>query len=239
MIEKYYIYKLTNKLNGKMYVGQHKVRKNETFREYMGKGSAIKEAIKQYGRSNFSKEIIEEIYDEPSRKQVSEKERYWIAELNTMEPNGYNRNPGGIGGCTKESAKKVVATKKARGYKHSEETKRKMSSAAKGRRFSDEHRKHLNEHHRLKTVHIIIFEDGHEEKTTDALTKIASRLNTSQNTLIRHSARKEFINGAYLANINADKYACCAKTKPKSQNKEDYEHEIPANYHVTARDRRL
>lgn len=45
----YYIYKITNKLNGKIYIGQHLVPKyHETFRRYMGSGIAITEAYEKY-----------------------------------------------------------------------------------------------------------------------------------------------------------------------------------------------
>ena len=61
-MDKYYIYKITNKLNGKSYVGQHKVpQKPESFKRYMGKGIAITKAIKKYGKENFDKIILEEL----------------------------------------------------------------------------------------------------------------------------------------------------------------------------------
>lgn len=135
----YYIYKITNLINGKMYVGQHKVpEKEEAFRRYMGKGIAIKGAIKKYGKENFSKEIIEYIDDDEKHLKVSEREIYWIAELDTMYPKGYNLSPGGEGGCTKEAAEKVIATKKKNGTnKLSEETRRKISEAKMGVKFSE------------------------------------------------------------------------------------------------------
>ena len=69
---KYYIYKIINKLNGKAYIGQHKIPKyKEDFRRYMGKGIAIREAIKKYGKENFDKIILEEIEDDiKNRKNV-------------------------------------------------------------------------------------------------------------------------------------------------------------------------
>ncbi len=109
---KYCIYKITNKLNGKIYVGQHKIRENEAPREYMGKGIAIQEAYKKYGRANFEKEIIEYIFDNEKHEKVSEREIFWIKELNSKYPNGYNISNGGEGGCTKESAKKVLPLEK-------------------------------------------------------------------------------------------------------------------------------
>lgn len=211
--DEYCIYKITNTINGKSYIGQHKVKK-EAPRQYMGKGLGIQQAFKEYGRGKFTKEILEIVEDDKSRRVVSEREKYWIKKMNTMEPNGYNRNPGGIGGCTKESAAKVVSTKRKNGYHHSDKTKNKMSQAALGRIFSDEHKRHLSEHHHLKTKRIIVFEDGEREITTDSINTIAKKYNTSPNTLLRNSAKKKFINGVYLDNISADNYACCKNTSP-------------------------
>ena len=126
-----------------MYIGQHKIYPTEAFRRYMEKGIAIRKAIKKYGKDNFDKEIIEYIEDDEKHNYVSEREKFWIKEFNSMSPNGYNISPGGEGGCTKESAKKVVATKRKNGnINHSEETKRKISKAHKGIPFSESHKKH-------------------------------------------------------------------------------------------------
>lgn len=52
----YCIYKLTNKINGKTYIGQHKyVDVNDN---YMGSGKILKEAQRKYGLDNFLKEIL-------------------------------------------------------------------------------------------------------------------------------------------------------------------------------------
>lgn len=209
---KYYIYKIINKLNGKAYVGQHKIpTKPESFRRYMGKGIAIREAIKKYGKENFDKIILEEIEDDEKHSLVSEREKFWITNEETKYPNGYNISEGGEGGCSKESAAKGVLTKKLNGYKHSEETKLHMSLAAKGKKFSEEHKKHLSENHHLKTLHIIVFEDGHKEETTESLEDISKRFNVNRSTLIRHSAKQKFLNGIMLENIDPNRYACCQK----------------------------
>lgn len=207
----YYIYKITNLINNKSYIGQHKVPKNgESFYRYMGKGIAIREAIKKYGKENFSKEIIEYIDDDEKHLKVSEREIYWIKELNTMSPNGYNISPGGEGGCTKESAAKGVKTKRKNGYfHHSKETKEKMSKAKMGVPFSEVHKQHLSENHHNKTIRTIIFEDGHTETTDDSFDKISKRFGTNINTLIRYSAKEKFINGIYIKDIDGSKFACC------------------------------
>ena len=89
----YYIYKITNKINGKIYVGRHKTYKNESFDKYWGSGKLIKQAIKKYGIENFTKEIIEEC----SKDNVAEREMFWIDKLNARDGN-YNLSAGGPGG---------------------------------------------------------------------------------------------------------------------------------------------
>lgn len=90
------IYKITNTITNKMYVGQsnnpterwrqHKLRANAG--EDKGK-SAIHDAMRTYGNENFTFEIIGWFED------YNEKEKYYIQYYNTLLPNGYNIQPGG------------------------------------------------------------------------------------------------------------------------------------------------
>jgi len=73
------IYKTTNKLNGKWYIG--KDANNRT--HYLGSGKAITAAIKKYGPSNFEKTILEECN---SLVSLSLQEKYWIAVTNAVAP---------------------------------------------------------------------------------------------------------------------------------------------------------
>jgi group I intron endonuclease len=90
-----YIYKITNKLNGKIYVGLSKFTPEENI-EYLGSGYLIKKAVECYGRDNFIKTILEEC---DSKELLLERERYWIATLKANDRNvGYNICEGGTWG---------------------------------------------------------------------------------------------------------------------------------------------
>ena len=90
-----YIYKTTNLINGKIYVGKHK---SSYFTEdYKGSGKIIKLAIKKYGLDNFKLELVEWCEDEIS---LANREIYWISYYRRLLgiENCYNIDKGGIGG---------------------------------------------------------------------------------------------------------------------------------------------
>lgn len=92
------IYKITNKINGKAYIGQsiniEKRWKNHKI-DYLNKNShsydyPLYRAFRKYGINNFTFEIIEECKE----KKLNEKEIFWIEHYNTFF-NGYNQTLGG------------------------------------------------------------------------------------------------------------------------------------------------
>lgn len=85
----YTIYKITNRLNGKFYIGKHITKKLDD--GYMGSGKLIKAAIKKYGVENFQKDILY-IFD--TEVQMNETE----AKLVVLCEQSYNLCPGGQGG---------------------------------------------------------------------------------------------------------------------------------------------
>lgn len=95
------IYKITNNLNGKTYIGMDAANNPS----YFGSGVAIKQAIKKYGKKNFNKEILEtgfSSYDEMAKAEVK-----WIALERKSNKNGiYNLNDGGLG-CSANKGKKA------------------------------------------------------------------------------------------------------------------------------------
>ena len=213
----YYIYKITNLLNNKQYIGQHKKYKSDYYDDsYMGKGVAITAAIKKYGRKNFKKEILEYIIDDEKHELVSQREIYYISFFDTQYPIGYNLTPGGEGGCTKEAAKKVVETKRKNGYKMSEETKMKISIANKGKKKSEIHKQHLSENHHLLKEWTIHHEDGTiEECGKINISKYCNDHGINFNALMRKSAKGEYINGVKVSEEVARKYKCTEKPPKK------------------------
>lgn len=87
------VYKTTNLVTGKFYVG--KDEKNNP--EYLGSGKILKIAINKYGVENFKKEILETCV---TRDDLNKREKYWINELSATTI-GYNITEGGTGGRTK------------------------------------------------------------------------------------------------------------------------------------------
>ncbi|MBP1888924.1 hypothetical protein J2Z53_000503 [Clostridium moniliforme] len=94
-----YIYKTTNLLDKKIYIGQHKSKVFDP--HYYGSGSWFRSVLKKYGKNNFICEIIEEC---ESPQSLNEREIYWIEHFQSRNPSiGYNLAKGGeqvIVGCT-------------------------------------------------------------------------------------------------------------------------------------------
>ena len=123
----FYIYKITNTINNKFYIGAHKGELNDG---YMGSGLKIKQAIKKHGRDNFTKEILCICTNEASMYFM---EKVFVGPEQVTDKMCYNQKEGGIGGCgcSEETKRKLSVIHK--GKKISDETKLKMSKAKKGK----------------------------------------------------------------------------------------------------------
>jgi hypothetical protein len=85
----YTIYKITNKTNGKFYIGKHKTENLDD--GYMGSGKLIRIAIQKHGVENFNKEILH-VFETEAEMNAAE------ARLVVLSEESYNLCPGGHGG---------------------------------------------------------------------------------------------------------------------------------------------
>lgn len=123
------IYKITNLVNGKIYIGKDEGDRTE----YMGSGILIRLAIRKYGLENFRKEIVESVTD---RELLKEREIFWIDFYKaTNKSIGYNIAKGGHGGDTMTHHPDLL------------EIRKKVSNAMKGRVITDAHRESLRKNH--------------------------------------------------------------------------------------------
>ena len=91
----HYVYRITNLLNDKIYVGKHKSTKHPLENGYYGSGKQISAAIKKYGIENFKKEVI---YYCSSMEEMSNKEAEIVTEDFVKRTDTYNMHKGGPGG---------------------------------------------------------------------------------------------------------------------------------------------
>ena len=172
-----YVYKITNTVNGKCYIGisVNEPEKDRIQKHLSGKGNRIiASAVKKYGRDAFTYEVLEaNVFDE----LLPDLEVAYIAKLNTIVPHGYNRTHGGdgSGSPSEQTRQRISASLKGRplpaetrrkiglafkGKKRKPrpaKTRRKLSEALKGRKRpqrSEEHCRRLAEANRGKKFYV-------------------------------------------------------------------------------------
>lgn len=129
------VYCVTNKLSGKKYVGITKQTLSNRKKGHRHVAKKMKkhpfyDAWRSYGEENFVWEVLEECtsIEEAARLEVK-----FIQEMNTISPHGYNLLLGG------------VLPPNMKGVPKSEEHRRKISEANKGKKVSDEKKKRISE----------------------------------------------------------------------------------------------
>ena len=133
------IYKIINCINGKVYIGQS-IDINKRF--YIHKRNAVKNqnhplyhSTQKYGLDNFDFIIIELVTD---YMKLDEREQYWMDFYKSYDRNfGYNLRP---------------KAESNRGYKNSEETRKKLSLLKKGKRYTEEHKRKISESNKGKKL---------------------------------------------------------------------------------------
>lgn len=89
----YTVYKITNKIDGKIYIGKHQTK--DLNDGYMGSGKHLKRAIEKYGIENFEKEIL---FAFDNEADMNSKEAELVTEEFVKKDTNYNLCPGGNGG---------------------------------------------------------------------------------------------------------------------------------------------
>jgi group I intron endonuclease len=161
------IYKITNIINNKIYIGQDK--NNKPY--YLGSGDLIKLSIKKYGKENFKKEILQIC---ESQDELNYYERYYISLYDsTNKIIGYNISFGGTNGTMFNR-------------QHSEETKNKISLSHLGKEKSDEHKENF-----LKSLTGKKISDETKQKMSNSnLYKGKKKGNLSEETKLKISKSK-------------------------------------------------
>ena len=147
-----YIYKITNTVNNKVYIGQTIRTVEERYQRHLYEARQhtnrpLYNSMNHYGVDNF---VVETLV-EASNDKLNELEAFHIAEYNTTDPNfGYNLTTGGDS-CRVCLSEEVEARRVAkiaavhRGTKQSEETIEKRVAKLKGQTRTEEQRKRFSE----------------------------------------------------------------------------------------------
>lgn len=133
------VYLITNRVNGKRYVGKTKRSLEQRWREHVthshggSEEMALYQAIRKHGAESFELSVLEECDDEDA---LDEAERKWIRELGTFRRE-YNMTEGGDG---------------LKGYRHTEATKRRMSESRRGEKNHNWGKTHWRRQGPLKEI---------------------------------------------------------------------------------------
>ena len=161
------VYLITDTTNGKQYVGQTIHSAEQRFSQHCKPSETncrlLNLALQAHGAENFTVSVLETV---ESPEELDEREIFWIKELNTLSPNGYNLKEGGqgkSGGVCEETRRRLSLALKGKfagennpffGQKHTPESLEKMRKPRQsicgqnnpnyGGGFSEEHRRKLS-----------------------------------------------------------------------------------------------
>ena len=139
----YLIYKTTNLINGKIYIGQH--QSNDVNDGYFGSGHFLKSDVKKFGIENFKTEIL---YDFNTFEEMDNKEREIVNEEFVAKPDTYNLIVGGSDGLMYITSELRSKANKTRWRNLTEEERKHYVEAAhiatKYRNWTNESRQKLS-----------------------------------------------------------------------------------------------
>tara|TARA_R110002074_G_scaffold193777_1_gene359687 strand:- start:1968 stop:2591 length:624 start_codon:yes stop_codon:yes gene_type:complete len=92
-MKKYIIYKTTNTVNNREYIGYHSTK--DLNDGYLGSGKILEQAIQKYGKDKFIKKVL---YEYDNREDALAKEKEIVTAEYVDRPETYNLKIGGEGG---------------------------------------------------------------------------------------------------------------------------------------------
>ena len=205
------IYKITNKIDNKCYIGQSvnlksRIKSHKSMLKHNNEDNPLlRKATKKYGYENFEIEILKYCKEE----ELDFYEQYYINYYKShKKENGYNIELGGNQNkhLSKEQIEKMRKTKKGKlmgkenpfyGRKHTEESKKKISEAKKGNKgclgrfMSEETRKKIGEANKWNKTKIVSCYtlDNVFLKTYPSVAEAARQLNVKSSSLIAQCSR--------------------------------------------------
>ena len=197
----YTIYKTTNQLNGKTYIGYHSTK--DLNDSYLGSGKILKQAIEKHGIDNFTKEIL---YIFPTKEEALQKESEIVDEAFVMDSNTYNMKLGGEGGFDhtysdpeiserrQEGVRKAFEEGRAKGWQLTDEQRSRIGrSAFKGKTHTKETRKRISEAQKMdpELIERRIEEFNAIEKKWGYIGKLANQWNISHTQVRRFMKQYE------------------------------------------------
>lgn len=119
-----YVYKITNAVNGKIYIGQTMQRFQKRFIDHLYEAFVVKRksklytAMRKHGREAFSVSLLEELFPPATIDDLNAAEERWVSHYRSVD-DGYNLHPGGKNKpCHPETKLKISATLKGRPFKN-------------------------------------------------------------------------------------------------------------------------
>ena len=227
-----YIYKFTNIITNKIYIGKREKTSFDV--SYYGSGKEWKKDLLKYGKENIKREVICYGFN---RKELNELEKYYIKLFNSKDKNiGYNIHKGGQGGNslgdTKKWSKLHKGERNGRYNKEvSQETREKISIANKGKKRTQEFKDNLS-----KTTKGIKKPEGFGNKISQALKgKAKSELcllhlrEANKKTALKNKGKVIYNNGVKEIRLHPSDEIPVGFTKGRIKN--NLKSNLPKDYH--------
>jgi len=229
-----FTYVITNKINGKQYVGMHMTQDIDD--DYMGSGTRLRSAILKYGVGNFVKNILY-YYEDAMIAHLHE--GVLIRLYSSLCPDGYNINPSGGRKPIEYSDESRCKMGKSRfgkdnpfyGQKHTDKTRKKISDRVAGRKQSESEIQHrvesLTGQRRTLEQKEKIYRNHNYEKSNPPMSEGAKRklsdLNKdkpwSESRRLAEEDKKKKVSLANSLDIVCDHYQICHHNKMRDINK--------------------